>query len=210
MELKSYYKIPNVQSATENCVAHNGSLVPVPGRDIMVQAWYQGGTSVFDFTDTANPVEIAYIDRGPISTASLVSGGYWSSYWYNGAVFGNEIARGFDSMDLTETDALNAVELAAADSVVVAEINVQNQQEIVWPASFTTVRAWQSAADRQGELTPELSAEITKYVDRAERFSTGPQRKAAAATLRDLTTQLGDSSVEKGLEGAILELADTL
>jgi hypothetical protein len=210
MALKSYYKIPNVQSSTENCVAHNGSLVPVPGRDIMVQAWYQGGTSVFDFTDTANPVEIAYIDRGPISTAGLVSGGYWSSYWYNGNVFGNEIARGFDSMALTETDALNEVELAAAASVVEDETNVQNQQEIVWPASFTTVRAWQSAANRQGALSPALDAELTKYIDRAERFSTGPQRRAAQATLRDVTTQLGDSTVEEGLEGAILDLADTL
>ncbi|WP_336924069.1 LVIVD repeat-containing protein [Aquipuribacter sp. SD81] len=214
MALKSYYKIPNVQSAAENCVAHNGSLVPVPGRDIMVQAWYQGGTSVFDFTDSANPVEIAFIDRGPVDASRLVSGGYWSSYWYNGAVFGNEIARGFDSMALTETDALNAVELAAAASVVEDETNVQNQQEIVWPASFTTVRAWQSAVERQGLLDDELSDKITATVDRAERFSTGPQAaKAKANSIRDLRRLgglVGDSDVEAGLADAIEELADTL
>ncbi len=210
MELASYYKIPNVQSSTENCVAHNGSLVPVPGRDIMVQAWYQGGTSVFDFTDTANPVEIAYFDRGPIDSTRLVSGGYWSSYWYNGTIFGNEIARGFDSLDVTASDHLNDIEIAAAKQVVVEQSNVQNQQEIVWPATFTTVRAWQSAANRQDELPAKVDANLTKFIDRAERFSTGPQSSAAAANLRAVERQLGDSDVEAGLGAALLELADEI
>jgi hypothetical protein len=210
MEWASYYKLPVPQTNQENCVAHNGSLVPVPGRDIMVQAWYQGGTSVFDFTDTADPQEIAFFDRAPNSATSLITGGHWSTYWFNGAMFGSEITRGFDSFDLLTSEHLNDVELAAAKSVEQDEVNVQGQARIEWPASFTTVRAWQSAANRAGELDPALDAEITKYVDRAERFSTGPQRRAAAATLRDLTTQLGDSGVEDGLEGAILDLADTL
>ena len=68
LQFRSYYKMPAVQTTTENCVAHNSSIVPVPGRDILVQAWYQGGVSVIDFTDTAHPVEIAYFDRGPINT----------------------------------------------------------------------------------------------------------------------------------------------
>jgi hypothetical protein len=210
LEWASYYKIPNNQTAAENCVAHNGNLVPVPGRDIMVQAWYQGGVSVWDFTDTANPVELAFFDRGPLNPNQLVLSGYWSTYWNNGAIVGSEIARGFDTLALGESDGLNAIELEAAASVVTDEANPQNQERIEWPASFTTVRAWQSAANRQGALSPALDAEITKYVDRAERFSTGPQRTAAAATLRDLTGQLGDSGVEDGLEGAILDLADSL
>ena len=96
MQFASYYKLPVAQTSQENCVAHNGSLVPVPGRDIMVQAWYQGGISVFDFTDSANPVEIAFFDRGPISADGARLGGFWSAYWYNGHIYGSEIARGFD------------------------------------------------------------------------------------------------------------------
>ena len=109
MAFRSYYKLPVPQTAQENCVAHNGSLVPVPGRDVMVQAWYQGGLSVVDFTDSANPVELAYYDRGPIDSpnpTSLNLGGYWSTYWYDGHVFGSEIARGFDALALTQRPAL--------------------------------------------------------------------------------------------------------
>ena len=97
---RSYYKLPAAQTLQENCVAHLPSIVPVPGRDILVQAWYQGGASIFDFTDSANPKEIGYYDRGPISATTLVLGGLWSTYYYNGAVFGSEIARGFDAWKL--------------------------------------------------------------------------------------------------------------
>ena len=96
----NYYKLPSAQGDTENCVAHNGSLVPVPGRDILVQAWYQGGISVMDFTDPANPTEIAYFDRGPIDPKVLVLGGDWSAYWYNGNIYGSEISRGLDVFEL--------------------------------------------------------------------------------------------------------------
>jgi hypothetical protein len=130
LELASYYKLPVPQTAQENCVAHNGSLIPVPGRDIMVQAWYQGGTSVFDFTDSANPFEIAYFDRGPIAADRLVTGGFWSTYWYNGHLYGSEIARGFDVFALTPTPALSADEIAAASAVRVDELNAQHQQRI--------------------------------------------------------------------------------
>ena len=117
LEFRSYYKLPAVQTAQENCVAHNGSIVPVPGRDIMVQAWYQGGVSVIDFTDTANPVEIAYFDRGPIdepNATGLNLGGHWSTYWYNGNVLGSEIARGFETFGLTPSTMMSANEIAAA------------------------------------------------------------------------------------------------
>ena len=101
LQFGGYYKMPAAQTEQENCVAHNGSLIPVPGRDIMVQGWYQGGLSVFDFTDSANPVEIAFFDRGPIDAKQLITGGFWSTYWYNGHIYGAEIARGIDIFRLT-------------------------------------------------------------------------------------------------------------
>jgi hypothetical protein len=99
---KSYYKISRTQSLTENCVAHNGSLIPVKGKDIMVQAWYQGGFSVFDFTDSANPTEIAYFDRPAISETENALGGFWSVYWYNGKIYGNDITRGLNVFQLND------------------------------------------------------------------------------------------------------------
>src|SRR6185312_14312020 len=103
LSFASYYKLPAAQTDSENCVAHNGSLVPVPGRDIEVQAWYQGGVSVMDFTDAEHPVEIAYFDRGPIDPNMRVLGGDWSAYWYNGHIYASEIARGLDVFELTPT-----------------------------------------------------------------------------------------------------------
>ncbi len=189
MEFASYFKLPMVQTATENCVAHNGSLIPVPGRDIMVQAWYQGGTTVFDFTDSANPVEIAYFDRGPISPTSLVTGGFWSSYWYNGAIYGNEIARGFDTFEMVPSEFLSANEIAVAKTVTYDELNVQGQVSYDFAPSFTLVRAYRDQAERAG-LSAELVAQVDKFVDRAERFSTGPQARAAIANLDALAGEI--------------------
>ena len=128
MEFRSHYKLPAPQTETENCVAHNGSFVPVPGRDIMVQAWYQGGISVFDFTDSANPVEIAFFDRGPINADRFVMGGYWSAYWYRGYIYATEIARGLDVLELLPSEFLTENELAAAASIVPAAFNAQQQR----------------------------------------------------------------------------------
>ena len=133
LSFASYYKMPAAQGDSENCVAHNGSLIPVPGRDIEVQAWYQGGISVMDFTDAEHPVEIAYFDRGPIDPKMLVLGGDWSAYWYNGHIYASEIARGLDIFELTPTKFLTQNEIDAAKAVRVAELNVQNQQRIEWP-----------------------------------------------------------------------------
>ena len=138
----SYYKLPAAQSDTENCVAHNGSLIPVPGRDIEVQAWYQGGVSVMDFTDAAHPFEIAYFDRGPIDSKMLVLGGEWSAYWYNGDIYGSEIARGLDIFELTPTKFLTQNEIDAAKTVRVAELNVQDQQKLEWPAQLVVAKAY--------------------------------------------------------------------
>src|SRR5580765_5952999 len=133
LKFASYYKMPSAQGDTENCVAHNGSIIPVPGRDIMVQAWYQGGISVMDFTDADHPKEIAYFDRGPIDPNMLVLGGSWSAYWYNGHIYSSEISRGLDVFELTPSKFLTKNEIDAAKSVQVSELNVQNQQKIVWP-----------------------------------------------------------------------------
>jgi hypothetical protein len=169
LSLASYYKLPAAQSDTENCVAHNGSLIPVPGRDIEVQSWYQGGISVMDFTDAAHPFEIAYFDRGPIDPKTLVLGGDWSAYWYNGTIYASEIARGLDIFELTPTKFLTKNELDAAKTVRVAELNVQNQQKIEWPAQLVVAKAYLDQLTRSQALPPKQIASVQKAIDRAEK-----------------------------------------
>jgi hypothetical protein len=209
MEFASYFKLPMVQTNQENCVAHNGSLIPVPGRDIMVQAWYQGGTTVFDFTDSANPVEIAYFDRGPNSATQLQTGGFWSSYWYNGAIYGNEIARGFDTFDMVPSEFLSANEIAVAKTVTYDELNVQGQVSYDFAPSFTLVRAYRDQAER-GDVDAELLAQIDTFVDRAEKFTSGPQQRAALAQLGALANQLDELGGQDNLSGALRDLAAAL
>ena len=139
---RSYYKMPAPQTEVENCVAHNGSLIPVPGRDIMVQSWYQGGISVFDFTDTVNPVEIAFFDRGPIDADNLILGGYWSSYWYDGYIYGAEISRGVDMFRLIPSEHLSQNEIDAAAEVKMGSFNVQNQRAVTWEPTPAVARAY--------------------------------------------------------------------
>jgi hypothetical protein len=189
MEFASYYKIPNVQETNETCVAHNGSLIPVPGRDVMVQAWYEGGVSVFDFTDSSDPVEIAFFDRGPYHPTVFHQGGYWSAYWYNGQIYGNEIFLGFDSFGLTGSESLTENELAAARAVTFDEFNAQAQPAIVWEPSFALVRAYRDQAARDG-LGGRQLADLDQFVDRAEQFNTGPQARAAIAQLAAIANQL--------------------
>jgi hypothetical protein len=129
------------QTVQENCVAHNASLLPVPGRDILVQAWYQGGISMIDFTDSAHPVELAFFDRGPISATSLVLGGFWSAYWYNGNIFGSEIARGLDVFGLLASQQLSEAEIAAAAEVQLSQFNPQHQAAFTWEPSRAVARA---------------------------------------------------------------------
>ena len=190
MVFRSYYKLPVTQTSQENCVAHNGSLVPVPGRDVMSQAWYQGGISLFDFTDSAHPKELAFFDRGPVSAASLVLGGMWSGYWYNGFVYGTEIARGFDAFGLTPTDALSENEIAAAAEPQFAQFNAQLQPRITWAPSYALVRAYRDQVVRTGTVDAETLAQIDKFVDRAEKFSEDGQTSAAQAQLHALANQL--------------------
>ncbi len=155
----SYYKMPAAQTEQENCVAHNGSLIPIPGRDIEVQAWYQGGISVMDFTDAAHPFEIAYFDRGPIDATKAVLGGQWSAYWYNGYIYGSEIARGIDVLKLTPSKYLSQNEIDAANLVHFDELNVQNQQKMTWPQNTTVAHAYLDQLSRSNALN---SGEVSK------------------------------------------------
>jgi len=164
----SYYKMPAAQSDSANCVAHNGSLIPVPGRDIEVQAWYQGGVSIVDFTDPAHPFEIAYFDRGPIDPKMLILGGEWSAYWYNGHIYGSEIARGLDVFELEATKFLTQNEIDAAKTVQVSELNVQNQQKIEWPAQLTVAKAYLDQLERSQALRAKRIADLRKAIQNAE------------------------------------------
>jgi len=170
----NYYKMPSAQSDTENCVAHNGSLIPVPGRDIEVQAWYQGGVSVMDFTDPDHPMEIAYFDRGPIDPKTLILGGDWSAYWYNGYIYGSEIARGLDVFELTPTQNLTQNEIDAAKSMHVTEENVQNQQKIEWPSTLVVAKAYVDQLARSQALSTDKIASLRNAIASAEKSHMNP------------------------------------
>ena len=179
----NYYKLPAAQGDSENCVAHNGSLIPVPGRDIEVQAWYQGGISVMDFTDPANPFEIAYFDRGPIDPKVLVLGGDWSAYWYNGYIYASEIARGLDVFQLTPTKFLTQNEIDAAKAVRVAELNVQDQQKIEWPASLVVAKAYVDQLARSQALPAGRIAKLQKAISSAEKSHLSAKSMAKLSAL---------------------------
>ena len=183
----SYYKMPAAQADSENCVAHNGSLIPVPGRDIAVQSWYQGGVSVVDFTDAAHPKEIAYFDRGPIYGNLLVLGGHWSSYWYNGQIYASEIARGLDIFELTPTKNLTQNEIDAAKLVRVSELNVQNQQKIEWPRKLVVAKAYIDQLERSQALPADQILSLRQAVQGAEAMKLGATEMAK---LRNLAPSL--------------------
>jgi hypothetical protein len=182
LKFANYYKLPAAQGDSENCVAHNGSLIPVPGRDIEVQAWYQGGISIMDFTDAAHPFEIAYFDRGPIDPKMLVLGGDWSAYWYNGNIYASEIARGLDVFALTPTKFLTQNEIDAAKTVKLTELNVQNQQRIEWPAQMTVAKAYLDQLARSQALPADKIAALQKSVNDAEKSHLNKKSRAKLAT----------------------------
>lgn len=214
LEFRSYFKMPAPQTEQENCVAHNGSLIPVPGRDILVQAWYQGGISVIDFTDSSNPVEIAFFDRGPVDADDLIMAGYWSAYWYAGFVYGTEIARGLDVFSLEPSEHLSANEIAAAALAVHdAVVNPQQQRKAVWPAEPVVARAYVDQLVRAATITEPLSAEIGAALDRAETRLAGEAGDDGAA---DELARLAASLASRGNESddiarrRLEALADTL
>jgi hypothetical protein len=164
----SYYKMPAAQGDSENCVAHNGSLVPIPGRDIAIQGWYQGGISLMDFTDAEHPVEIGYFDRGPIDPKMLVLAGDWSAYWYNGHIYASEIARGLDIFELTPTKFLSQNEIDAAKTIQMSELNVQNQQKLEWPRKLVVAKAYVDQLERSQALSADQIASLRQAIQSAE------------------------------------------
>ena len=203
----AYFKIPTAQTAQENCVSHNGSLIPVPGRDIMVQGWYQGGVDIIDFTDPDRPFEIGFFDRGPVdapptagdTTGGSISrqrgsiGGSWGAYWYNGHIYSSEMARGLDILELVPTDQLSANEIAAAKLVRMEQFNPQSQPRIVWPAAFPVVRSYLDQLVRNDGLAAARTTAIGQALDAAER-QTGAARRTALTTLA--------TQVERDVNGA--------
>jgi hypothetical protein len=211
LKFHSYYKMLAPQTALENCVAHNGSLIPIPGRDVMVQAWYQGGISVFDWTDPAHPREIAFFDRGPVDSTKPAGGGSWSAYWYNGFIYSSEIARGLDVFELRPSAFLSQNEIDAAKSVHFDYFNTQGQQKIVWPATFALARAYVDQLGRTNGLGAGQVAATRTGLARAEQL-TGQARRDAltqlAATLAGDAATAADQAKVKTLAAAVRDLAN--
>ena len=190
LEYRSHYKLPAPQSETENCVAHNGSLVPVPGRDIMVQAWYQGGISVFDFTDSVNPFEIAYFDRGPFDTEEIAMAGYWSAYWYRGFIYGTEIARGLDILELLPSEFLTENEIGAASVVAPATFNAQDQRRTEWPARPVIARAYLDQLGPSNALDAQQLADLSALLARADGAFAGAAEGGLAGDLTSVGEEM--------------------
>jgi hypothetical protein len=206
----SYYKLPAVQTSQENCVAHNGTLIPIPGRDIMVQAWYQGGTSIFDFTDSTAPQEIAYFDRGPNSAASLQLGGYWSTYWYNGLIYGSEIGRGLDVFALAETEHISAAEIAAAQEITFDETNAQGQDRYDWGPSFNVIEAFGDQLGRTGNARDaKLQTRITDFLASAQDAETRAELLSAGRYAEYIAENV-DPATDRGLIEALTLMAAEL
>ena len=185
LEYRSHFKIPAPQVEEENCVAHNGSVVPVPGRDIFVQAWYQGGLSVIDFTDSRNPIEIAYFDRGPINDEHLILGGYWSTYWYNGKIYGTEIARGLDVLSLLPSEYLTDHEIAAASMANQGAVfNPQQQLMVTWPTHPSVAHAYLDQLVRDSALSEDSVLQLRSALDRSmNQWESGKRDRRLAETL---------------------------
>jgi hypothetical protein len=209
LTLASYYKMPAPQTELENCVAHNGSLIPIPGRDIFVQAWYQGGVSVMDFTDVSHPFEIAYFDRGPVDGTRRASGGMWSVYWYNGYIYGSEIARGVDVFRLVPNQFLTQREIDAANQVHFDELNAQNQPKITWPSNFIVARAYVDQLERSKALPPQRLAAVNAAIDKAETSRSSKDlaqlKRLALALDKDAPTakSAADASRIRALSGIL-------
>ncbi len=214
MEFRSHYKMSAPQSETENCVAHNGSLVPVPGRDIFVQAWYQGGVSVVDFTDSENPVEIAFFDRGPVDEEELISAGYWSTYWYNGYIYGTEIARGLDVLQLQPSDFLTENEIAAASLPHgTVTFNAQQQTMFRWPAEPVVARAYLDQLARSDALSGNQRQALNDALDAAQdALDRGAGDSNAADRLETLAgeTESASASASGGDRERLLALTETM
>jgi hypothetical protein len=209
MKFKGYYKMPAAQTSMENCVAHNGSLIPIPGRDVMVQAWYQGGVSVFDWTDPAHAKEIAFFDRGPVDSTHFTMGGSWSVYWYNGVMVSSEIARGLDVFELTPSQYISQNEIDAAKSVHLDYLNTQGQPKFIWPASYSLSRAYLDQLERMNGLPAERIKVARQTLDKAEKnASTTGKHTGLTALAKELELQAkGRDPKVATLAASVRELA---
>jgi hypothetical protein len=210
MTFKSYYKMPAPQTSFENCVAHNGSLIPIPGREVMVQGWYQGGISIFDWTDPAKPTEIAYFDRGPLDPTRVITAGSWSVYWYNGLIVSSEIQRGLDIFELLPSGLISQNEIDAAKTIRFDYLNAQEQRKFVWPPSFAKARAYLDQLERsKGLAAPRIGA-VRTDLSRAEKLSGSTRQAALKKLAAQLTTEAGtatDQAKARLLAEAVGELA---
>jgi hypothetical protein len=225
----AYYKINTAQTAEENCVSHNGGLVPVPGRDIMVQGWYQGGVSVMDFTDADHPKELAYFDRGPIDPAPGADvpvaqpaegrggrgnrgtiGGSWGAYYWNGMIYSSELDRGFDILELQPSDQLSKNEIEAAKLVRFEQYNPQSQPKVVWPAAFPVVRSYLDQLVRWNGLSAARTTAIASALDAAEQQTGSARRNALNALAKQVDKDVSgakDKERVKAMSAAIKDLA---
>jgi hypothetical protein len=194
LQFQSYYKLPVAQTSLENCVAHNGSLIPIPGRDVMIQAWYLGGLSVFDWTDPKYPHEIAFFDRGPVDPTHMVMGGSWSVYWYNGVLVSSEIARGLDILELTPSAFLSQNEIDAAKTVHLDYLNAQGQPKLVWPATFSLARAYVDQLERSHGLSASRIAAVRQQLESAENGTSSARQGALSALASQLDGEASASS----------------
>ena len=210
MQFQSYYKLPAPQTTVENCVAHNGSLIPIPGRDVMVQAWYQGGVSVFDWTDPRNPREIAFFDRGPVDANEMGNGGSWSAYWYNGSIVSSEIGRGLDIMQLTPSGFISQNEIDAANSVRLDYLNPQGQPRFTWPPTFALARAYVDQLERSNGISTSRIATIRQSLQGAEGRTGAARRDALTQLAAQVTADAAmssDAAKVRMLAGALRDLA---
>ncbi len=206
LTFQSYYKMVAPQTPFENCVAHNGSLIPIPGRDVMVQAWYQGGISVFDWTDAAHPKEIAFFDRGPIDSTKMADGGSWSAYWYNGVIVSSEIARGLDIVELRPSGFISQNEIDAAKSVRLEYFNTQDQPKFVWPASFALSGAYLDQLARSNGLAADSVSALRRDLAGAEKLAGQARREA----LTRLATRVEANAASAADGGKVRLLAASL
>jgi hypothetical protein len=210
MTFRSYYKLPAPQTEFENCVAHNGSPIPIPGREIKVQAWYQGGVSIFDWTDPSNPYEIAFFDRGPLNAERLQGGGYWSTYWYNGYIYGSEMQRGFDVLELVPSGHISQNEIDAAKTVIWPEFNPQMQLKMEWPASFPLARAYLDQLERNSGLGADRISAARSELTRVEKMPAAQRAQplnALAQSLSGAASSARDGAKVRLLADAISGLA---
>ena len=210
MHFKSYYKLPAPQTSQENCVAHNGSLIPIPGRDVMVQSWYQGGISIFDWTDPSRPIEIAYHDRGPVDSARMGNGGSWSVYWYNGVIVSSEISRGLDIFELTPSGFISQNEIDAAKTVRFDYLNAQGQPKMVWPPSFALARAFVDQLARTQGLSAARISAVRDALSGAEQASGAARQTALSQLASGLDADARgsrDAAKVRMLAGAVRDLA---